>query len=214
MAVTCGQCGETSAPAPREAPAVQTVVVERVVVAAPGVSSSAPAMPPCPRCKASLFEGNAHGVKLLGCAVCGGIFLDNEGSTRIVAAPQAAIAQLAERAGARAIAPGVDVRPEGLPCPACATPMRRVRAGAIDLDICTMHGTWFDRGELVRVMRAAAEPDADAKSRADAELRLVALRRQQYEQIGAAEDNAVVGAFAGLTVGVLGILGALATSSR
>jgi Zn-finger nucleic acid-binding protein len=190
------------------------VVVERVVVAAPGGSADA-AMPPCPRCKASLFEGQAHGVKLLGCGVCGGVFLDNDGSARIVAAPDEEIAQLAERAEARAIAPDVDTRPAALACPVCGKAMRKVRAPAsVELDICAAHGTWFDRSELVRVMRACTgRVDDDSRDRAQAELRLVALRDEQRGQIGAAEDAAAAGAFAGVTLGLLGILGALASSS-
>jgi hypothetical protein len=58
----------------------------------------------------SLFEGDAHGLKLLGCGICGGIFLDNDGCTRITRAHDSVIANLAERAKVRAVATSVDTR--------------------------------------------------------------------------------------------------------
>jgi len=40
-------------------------------------------------------------------------------------------------------------------CPACHDPLQRfqVTRARIELDACGRHGTWFDRGELVRVGR-------------------------------------------------------------
>lgn len=196
VAVKCARCGHASAP----------VVAGNVVVGRP-----------CPRCKVSPHEGNAHGVLLLGCGVCGGIFLDNEGSTRITRAPDAQIARLAERARDRAVAFSVDTRPKNLPCPLCAEAMRRVVVhGFYDVDFCPAHGTWFDGGELTRVMQGyAPRPDplaADARSRAEAEARMAAFRESQRSSIDAAETTSMVGAF-GLTLGMVGILGALVAGS-
>jgi Zn-finger nucleic acid-binding protein len=200
-AVECAQCGHASAPL---APAT-TIVVERTVM---GATVSSAAANPCPRCKASLFPGDAHGVRLLGCGVCGGIFLDNVGSTRIVSAHDEKIADMAERARMRA-ATAVDTRPADLPCPSCAAPMRRVNArGVVEIDICASHGTWFDGGELNRVMDAYRPVAVD-----DSELRMAEFRNRQMRAISAAEDASATGAF-GVTLGVLGVLGALVAGSR
>lgn len=207
--IVCPECG---GPLPAEAVRA-AVTCERCGHASAPVTQAAPAQPTCPRCKASLFEGNAHGVMVLGCGICGGIFLDNEGSTRITRAPDDVIAGLAARARDRAVMASVDTRPKDLSCPSCSAPMRRVLArGFVEVDYCASHGTWFDRGEVNRVMDAyAPRPDpvaADAASRAAAEARMAAFRETQKTSIERAETTSAVGAF-GLTLGMMGVLGAL-----
>ncbi len=208
--LVCPECG---GPLPPEA-ATAVVRCERCGHAsAPVARAAAPAQPPCPRCKAPLFEGNAHGVKLLGCGICGGIFLDNEGSTRITRAPDAVIAHLAKRAKERAVMTTIDVSPKDLPCPACTAPMRRVLArGFVEIDYCASHGTWFDRGELNRVMDAYSPgPDpaaVDAAERAAAEARMAHLRVDPEREREMDQFRSSVGA-PGLSLGLLGVLGAL-----
>ena len=193
LAVKCERCGHASAPL------------------------SPPKQQPCPRCRASLFASDAHGIKLLGCGVCGGIFLDNHGSTHITRARDSVIATLAARVGDRAVATSSDHRPHALPCPMCSALMRRILARRVaEIDFCAAHGTWFDRGELNRVMDAYAqqpEPvDADAASRVEAEFRLAALREVHRSAIAEAESTSARGAF-GVTLGVLGVLAALVAGS-
>ena len=46
-----------------------------------------------------------------------------------------------------------------VPCPQCHTSMNRVNFGKVSgviVDVCKMHGTWFDAGELTRVVAFAA----------------------------------------------------------
>jgi Zn-finger nucleic acid-binding protein len=206
-AVRCPQCGNTSAPAPRE---IRTVVVERVVEAGQDArAASCSSEPKCARCKAKLFAKEVHDIRLFGCGVCGGVFLDNEGSTRITRARDQDLAVLAERARQHAVT-AADTRPAGIPCPTCERAMQRVRAaGAIDLDICDAHGTWFDAGELTRVMAAYAQI-AQKNGAAEAEARLSALRDQQRAQVAEHETFATgFGAAAGVTAGLLGVMFAL-----
>ncbi len=208
--IVCPECG---GPLPPEAANV-TVKCERCGCAsAPVVSGKHDRQQPCPRCSAPLFEGDAHGIKMLGCGACGGIFLDNDGSMHITRAHDSVIAQLAARARDRAVATAIDNRPHALPCPMCSALMRRTLArGVAEIDFCSAHGTWLDRGELNRVMDAYAHRpapvDADAASRADAERRLAALREVHMEAIERAENTSAAGAF-GVTLGVLGVLAAL-----
>lgn len=111
----------------------------------------------CPRCALPLFEGKTSAVVMYGCGGCGGLWLDNQGSQRIVEVVDDEVAELASRAEDNATCP-VDTAAAGLLCPQCDGVMRRVRMSKakLDLDICDQHGTWFDRGELQRVMNACA----------------------------------------------------------
>jgi len=46
-----------------------------------------------------------------------------------------------------------------LPCPLCHASMNRVNFGRVSgvvIDVCKLHGTWFDAGELTRVIAFAA----------------------------------------------------------
>ena len=45
-----------------------------------------------------------------------------------------------------------------VPCPLCHATMNRVNFGKVSgviVDVCKMHGTWFDAGELTRVVAFA-----------------------------------------------------------
>jgi Zn-finger nucleic acid-binding protein len=204
-AVVCAQCGHSSAPAPR----VQTIVVERVVVeGAPG--KSLPQLLQCPRCKASLYEGLAHGVIVLGCDVCGGVFLDNAASTAILRRNDVEIAAIAVRATRRAVA-AFDTSVAELRCPRCPSLLQRVTAQGVDLDICQAHGTWFDSEELIRIMAPMQEEYVMIPNPALA--REAALREAKYLE-GQAFDRAVTttSVVAGLTFGALRMLSELAGS--
>ena len=159
-AVVCVQCGTTSQPAPKGPERiVQTIVVERVVVR--DGEGRAAAVTACPRCQVGLFGVKAKDIAVQGCGVCGGIWLDNAGSIAITQHVDPQISVLAARAEQNA---AMHVRPgdEKLDCPVCHQTMRRVNAARLaDLDVCAEHGTWFDPGELRRVMSAYHSKDDD-----------------------------------------------------
>lgn len=216
VAARCHACGHASAPLPAPTQTVQTVVVERVErVIVEGAAAPVASTPRCPRCAVGLFEGDAHGVKLLGCGVCGGVFLDNEACVAITHAPDRQIAAMAARAAERAVAPNVDTRPAGLACPICAAPMQRTRVRAlVDLDACPAHGTWFDRAELVQVIELYGRGIATAPPN-DSELAMAAFRDRQVERIERMESiSTSTGLLSGIGFGVLGVLGALAAGSN
>ena len=159
----CRFCGVVSMPsAPKVIERVVERIVERVVVLSPSGAPLAAAAMTCPRCVQPLFEGAADDIVLHGCGACGGIWLDNAASTRIadgVSSPE--VKALADRAARRALPANPDTRPAGIPCPVCRAPLARVRAprGAIALDVCAAHGTWFDRYELTGLMYAVHPPE-------------------------------------------------------
>jgi Zn-finger nucleic acid-binding protein len=128
----------------------------------------------CPGCVSPLFVAWHEDVALHGCASCGGAWLDNEGCRRLLGAdlPEG-VANTArtslDTAKARdpaATAYRTPARPEGAPrkCPWCAAVLGRAVVGAITVDTCTAHGTFFDPHELFAHDQAtvleAAEDDA------------------------------------------------------
>ena len=113
----------------------------------------------CPRCAAPLVGLQAGAFTLGACRACAGVF-----------APNAAAAHLAQRLDQQMMAAITQVSvgsadmsamPDGsaqLPCPICNAAMSRIVVSETSLDTCTLHGTWFDAWELLRVMNARATP--------------------------------------------------------
>jgi Zn-finger nucleic acid-binding protein len=118
---------------------------------------------PCPRCRtplevvpagASVARESARDARVPECPRCGGMFV-----------PRDALAEILSRAELRG--PLSSARPgvmpldqvKYVPCPLCHTPMNRVNFGRVSgviVDVCRAHGTWFDAGELTRVVNFAA----------------------------------------------------------
>lgn len=136
---TCRFCGVTSVAVPTRAP----------------VTAAVANGPPCPRCAAAMFEGKAGAATLLGCGLCGGIWLDNDSAKRVLATRDAGVAELAARADARANRaatwPAIAAA-----CPSCRAPLAKTvdPRSQVELDLCALHGTFFDRYELGLVLRA------------------------------------------------------------
>ena len=129
--MTCAFCGTTSAIAALSAEAARSDLV-------------------CPRCEARLFAGDADGVAMLGCGLCGGIWLDNDAAQRVTQHFNARVVDMATRASQTAQR-RPDVRASAK-CASCRTEMGRRTFGQVSLDICQAHGTWFDAGELAALL--------------------------------------------------------------
>lgn len=110
----------------------------------------------CPRCFIPLVEGALSSELIAhGCRGCGGVWLVNEASQRVIAGMgQQAFDRL--RAHTKAARHGVDTKRAGLLCPECRQMLRRttVTEARLELDVCSSHGTWFDCGEVERVALA------------------------------------------------------------
>jgi Zn-finger nucleic acid-binding protein len=111
----------------------------------------------CARCGAPLFAATDGGFALEGCGACGGAWL----------APAAAAEALGKRGGpafelAQRLVSNTKPNPAVLArqptCPDCLEPLSRVHVDGVELDVCATHGTWFDRGELLRMTRPEAPP--------------------------------------------------------
>ncbi|MEO8874220.1 MAG: zf-TFIIB domain-containing protein, partial [Polyangiaceae bacterium] len=116
----------------------------------------------CPRCKARNIGGGALARKAIAadctyleCATCFGNFVE----------PHEWSAMLEEAIANDSRLKGVGVAPSGelpvselfglLQCPGCNRELDRLSFGgrsSISIDVCTIHGAWFDAGELSKVL--------------------------------------------------------------
>jgi Zn-finger nucleic acid-binding protein len=133
---------------------------------------------PCPRCRtpleaaaagawdrasvddASVFSGDGRTHE---CPRCGGMFVPREALAEI-------LCQAEVQGAFPTVVPSVPSLGEVtyIPCPQCHAPMNRTNFGKVSgviVDVCRKHGTWFDGGELTRVVAFAASGGL-AKSRA------------------------------------------------
>jgi Zn-finger nucleic acid-binding protein len=122
---------------------------------------------PCPRCRGPLDVAPGDDSRLHECPRCGGMFVPREALAEILCGAEVGGA-LREGAPRRPSHPGGgsaelvgkalgDVR--YVPCPLCHATMNRVNFGKVSgviVDVCKRHGTWFDAGELTRVVAFAA----------------------------------------------------------
>lgn len=96
----------------------------------------------CPRCKTEgMFPAQANELLLQGCGACGGVWMDEPSSRRLVAEPSEEAVRLANLAAHNAKRP-VSVEAT-LSCPVCTEPMKHhdfPNAG-LRLDVCAAEGT-------------------------------------------------------------------------
>ncbi len=112
----------------------------------------------CPRCNKQFEELDLGKHALQQCPGCGGLWVDRSTIERICADHEEQEAVLAMSAG-KDEAPQEDARsPKGrvyVPCPICRKLMNRssfASGSGVVVDWCKQHGTWFDRGELARIV--------------------------------------------------------------
>lgn len=105
----------------------------------------------CPHCDLCLFAAIVDAVEVDACGRCGGVWLHASGTERVLTRFHRGALDLAELAHRRmqvplASGPGAPA----LACPICRGSMeRKLEAdGAVLVDRCPEHGTWFDGGEL------------------------------------------------------------------
>jgi Zn-finger nucleic acid-binding protein len=148
---------------------------------------------PCPRCMkpleatgggdATAIHGIVQDARVHECPRCGGMFV-----------PRDALADILCRAELNGPFPEIG-RPtvaldqvKYVPCPLCHTSMNRVNFGKVSgviVDVCRPHGTWFDGGELTRVVAFAASGGL-AKTRAreqQEKKQLAATARQVHAEL-------------------------------
>ncbi len=135
---------------------------------------------PCPRCKNPLDATDEADFRLYECARCGGIFVAKDALAEILCRAEIGGA-LPESAHLAARAKHLE-EVRYLPCPLCHGSMNRVNFGRVSgviVDVCKIHGTWFDGGELTRVVAFAASGGLDKMREREKNERAVARRESQ-----------------------------------
>jgi len=129
----------------------------------------------CPRCGGRMQIGRAPDAVLHACGRCGGIWIDNAATRRVVEGKLSEDAQRLARAVDVHPAPTIQsdayrqeaTQDRGRPrCPVCGDALVQVltdeaRHGiaGVQLDVCPAHGTWFDRRELHVLAQSASIRD-------------------------------------------------------
>jgi Zn-finger nucleic acid-binding protein len=122
---------------------------------------------PCPRCRTplELARGDLETAgRVHECPRCGGLFVSRDVLADILTRAELGGPLPPASAPKNAMLDAVTY----LPCPTCRTSMNRVNFGRLSgviVDVCKKHGTWFDAGELTRVI-AFASAGGMAKARA------------------------------------------------
>jgi Zn-finger nucleic acid-binding protein len=139
---------------------------------------------PCPRCVTALRPRLVGDIVIDECGHCLGVFLDQTAIQRVITDRQQARAE--SLLGALPRAEPVALPTDGklyIKCPCCHTIMnrRQFAAGAgIIVDVCKQHGTFFDVGELPRIIEFVMNGGLEKAARVEIErLRDQAKREQQ-----------------------------------
>ncbi|MBI4952988.1 MAG: zf-TFIIB domain-containing protein [Myxococcales bacterium] len=154
----------------------------------------------CPRCRVALHLGRVPDLEIHACGTCYGAWVDTRFCQRLLAMPLSTYA--AELIGRLRSGPPDDSPPAApaagaafraaaaptgaLACPHCdaelvgTTTDERRHGVRMRLDVCGVHGTWFDAGELRALRQALSLREAQSIDRAvhDAEARHAAARAE------------------------------------
>lgn len=133
---------------------------------------------PCPVCKQLLEAYPDASGSLYDCTLCGGQFVEHLRFHEMLHHHEhSPLPDGAVRAVGRA-----EPRTGYIPCPECAALMNRKNFGGISgviVDVCKKHGTWFDLGELPRVLAFVAAGGLE-RARARAAEEETRLRREAH----------------------------------
>jgi Zn-finger nucleic acid-binding protein len=107
----------------------------------------------CPRCKTKPLDAFSNdGETFYDCGHCGGQFVSNDVLAVLISRHQSNLVDLPKR-----LQPNNPLLDQVtyLPCPFCKDLMIRRNFGRLSgiiVDVCNHHGTWFDVGELPRIL--------------------------------------------------------------
>jgi len=166
----------------------------------------------CPRCDRPLHGSLIGDVLIDQCTHCHGVFLDHIAIQRVVTDRRQARAEALLGALPKTIT--FEIRPGPNPkmyikCPVCRVVMNRklfAAGSGIIVDVCRTHGTFFDHGELPRIIEYVMQGGLERAEKAELErLRERAKREQQQAHIALHDvpsDNTQAGALIHLLTGL------------
>ena len=129
---------------------------------------------PCPRCEKPLRARMVGDIVIDECGQCLGLFLDHVAIKRVVTDRAQARAEALLGSLPRAELPQVPKPGQRMyvKCPSCANVMNRklFAAGAgVIVDVCRTHGTFFDAGELPRIVEFVMQGGLEAAQKKEIE---------------------------------------------
>jgi Zn-finger nucleic acid-binding protein len=134
----------------------------------------------CPDCRVPMDPLDCGPGALYDCARCGGQFVEHVALRDLLEHHD----RLDTPAGRPQRPAPVDTRVRYVSCPACRSLMNRRNFGAgsgVIVDVCSKHGTWFDPGELPRVL-AYVESGGLQRSRQATQQEREELARERLRQ--------------------------------
>ena len=186
---------------------------------------------PCPRCRRPL-EAAATGAwdpahppeptrgedsRVHECPRCGGMFVPPDALAEILCRAEV-YGSFPEQPWESRFSPSKPRRDVGrleevsyIACPLCRTSMNRVNFGkqsGVIVDVCRNHGTWFDGGELTRIVAFVASGGlAKTRAREEAENKEVDRKRAAvHTELGALRAESEMDARLGTWRAFLGVL--------
>ncbi len=140
----------------------------------------------CPRCRVKMTAIQLGTTDLLECPRCEGIWADKVSLDEICADRERQAAVLGMPSQLPPTGPGtLETQIRYIPCPVCSKLMNRVNfahCSNVVVDVCSQHGTWFDRDELRRIVefiRAGGIEKARQRELAELEEQRRALKSEQ-----------------------------------
>lgn len=143
----------------------------------------------CPHCHKRLVRTRFGDNEADTCEQCAGLFLTHEVLEALMHARERAA--VVSRSAARPIAvPDMKVR--YIKCPVCQHMMNRLnfaRRSGIIVDVCAVHGTWFDAGELALALQYVARGGRLQATDLVRQEQLRAERQQRFASAPIIEDS-------------------------
>ena len=149
-----------------------------------------PTSAPCPRCDRPLGAVPGERSGMHECVVCGGLFLDHATLAEITVDREEAGPIAAARPSLVPRLSRVDTSVRYVKCPMCHQLMNRANFGrksGVIVDVCKVHGTWFDPGELTQAVEFVANGGLDGTRRRE---------REDAEQAARDDGTAAIAAHA------------------
>jgi len=138
----------------------------------------------CPDCRMPMDPLDCGPGALYDCGKCGGQFVEHAALRDLLEHHD----RLETPEGRQQRQGPVDTRVRYLSCPACHSMMNRRNFGAgsgVIVDVCSKHGTWFDPGELPRVLAYVESGGLQRSRRAVQEEREQLARERLRQRVAA-----------------------------